>query len=419
MTWGAVALAVGLAWAIVDWPGTPVAVERLEAAQQGQAPQGRRGAAPAPARNSRASHPLPTLPITLHTDLYRIQVSPVATGLANPWSLAFLPNGDILVTERAGRLRIVRGGVLDPQPIAGVPGVRTTALGGLLEVALHPKFAENRLLYLSYAKANEANLTTTALARARFDGTTLSDVRDIFVANSWSTSATNFGGRIAFDRDGFLYMTIGERQEQDRAQKGDDHGGKVIRLRDDGSVPPDNPFAGRSGYLPEIYSLGHRSPQGLALHPGTGAIWENEHGPLGGDEVNIILPGRNYGWPLVTFGTDYDGTKIADSTSREGLEPPFMYWVPSIAISGLSFYTGDRFPDWKGDAFVGSLFAGRTRGTGHIERITFNEGRPIQREAILTDLHQRIRDVRPGPDGLLYVLTDENPGLLLRIEPAS
>jgi glucose/arabinose dehydrogenase len=193
----------------------------------------------------------------------------------------------------------------------------------------------------------------------------------------------------------------------------------VLRLRDDGSVPPDNPFVGNTGVLPEIYSLGHRSPQGLAVHPATGALWENEHGPLGGDELNIVLPGRNYGWPLVTFGKNYDGTAVSDDTAREGLEPPFMYWVPSIAISGLSFYTGDRFPDWKGDAFVGSLFAGRTRGTGHIERITFNEGRPIQREAILTDLHQRIRDVRPGPDGLLYVLTDENPGLLLRIEPAS
>ena len=243
-------------------------------------------------------------------------------------------------------------------------------------------------------------------------------MKDIFVANNWSKSQTNFGGRIAFDRAGLLYLTVGERQEQERAQKGDDHGGKVLRLRDDGTAAPDNPFAGKPGYLPEIYSLGHRSPQGLAVHPETGAVWENEHGPLGGDEVNIVLPGRNYGWPLVTFGTDYDGKKIADATWRADLEAPFMYWVPSIAISGLSFYTGDRFPEWKGNAFVGSLFEGRTRMTGHIQRITFNEGRPIQREPILTDLHQRIRDVRPGPDGLIYVLTDENPGALLRIEPA-
>jgi glucose/arabinose dehydrogenase len=370
------------------------------------------------ARASRASLPLPPLPQTFETAERRIRVVALATGLANPWSLAFLPGGDILVTERAGRLRIVRKGVLDPAPLGGVPAVRTTALGGLLEVALHPRHAENRLVYLTYTKANDQNLTTTALARGQFDGRALIDVEDIFVANNWSQSGTNFGGRIAFDRSGLLYLTVGERQEQERAQKGDDHGGKVLRLRDDGSVPPDNPFVGRPGYRPEIYSLGHRSPQGLAMHPETGAIWENEHGPLGGDEINIILPGRNYGWPLVTYGTDYDGTKIADATWRADLEPPFMYWVPSIAISGLSFYTGDAFPEWKGNAFVGALFEGRTRMTGHVQRITFNEGRPIQREPLLTDLHQRIRDVRPGPDGLLYVLTDENPGALLRIEPA-
>jgi glucose/arabinose dehydrogenase len=366
----------------------------------------------------RASLPLPPLPQVFETAVQRIRVSVVATGLANPWSLAFLPNGDMLVTERAGRLRLIRGGVLEQQPVPGVPAVRAAVLGGLLEVALHPSFAENRLVYLTYSKAGEKNLTTTALARGRFNGTALEEVRDIFVANSWSTSTTNFGGRIAFDRAGFLYLTVGERQEQDRAQKGDDHGGKVLRLRDDGSVPADNPFAGRAGYSPEIFSLGHRSPQGLAMHPETGAIWENEHGPLGGDEINIVLPGRNYGWPLVSFGMNYDGTPISDSTSRPGLEPPFMYWVPSIAISGMAFYTGDRFPQWKGNAFVGSLFEGRTRATGHLQRISFEQGRPIQREPILTDLHQRIRDVRAGPDGLLYVLTDENPGVVLKIEPA-
>ena len=195
--------------------------------------------------------------------------------------------------------------------------------------------------------------------------------------------------------------------------------GKVLRLRYDGTVPPDNPFVGKAGYLPEIYSLGHRSPQGLAVHPQTGAIWENEHGPLGGDEINIILAGRNYGWPLVTFGTDYDGEKISDASARADLEAPFMYWIPSIAISGLTFYTGDRFPAWKGNVFVGAMFEGRTRGTGHVQRITFNNGHPIQREPILTELRQRIRDVRQGPDGLLYVLTDEDAGMVLRIEPAS
>jgi glucose/arabinose dehydrogenase/extradiol dioxygenase family protein len=323
----------------------------------------------------------------------------------------------MLITERGGRLRIVRDGMLDPVPVPGVPQVRAAVLGGLLEVALHPRFAENRLLYLTYAKPGQDNLTTTALARARFDGTALHDVTEIFVANTWSKSSTNYGGRIAFDRDGLLYLTVGERQEQDRAQNGEDHGGKVLRLRDDGTVPADNPFVGKAGFAPEVYSFGHRSPQGLAVHPDTGAIWENEHGPLGGDEVNIILPGRNYGWPLVTFGTGYEGEKISDATWRADLEAPFMYWVPSIAISGLTFYTGDRFPAWKGNAFVGAMFEGRTRGTGHLQRITFNQGRPIQREPMLTELRQRIRDVRQGPDGYLYALTDEDNGALLRIEP--
>ena len=367
----------------------------------------------------RNSPPLPTLPQTLFTAELQIRVSPVATGLAHPWSLAFLPDpGSMLVTERAGRLRIIRNGVLDAQPITGVPGVRAAVLGGLLDVVLHPQFTRNQLLYLTYTKAREDNLTTTALARARFDGTALLDVKEIFVANNWSKSMTNYGGRMVFDRNGLLFLTVGERQEQDRAQNTRDHGGKVLRLGDDGSVPPDNPFVGKADYAPEIYSLGHRSPQGLAVHPETGAIWENEHGPLGGDEINVILPGRNYGWPLVTFGNDYDGKKMSELTSRADLEAPFMYWIPSIAISGMTFYTGTQFPAWRGNAFVGAMFQGRTRGTGHIQRITFNEGRPIQREPILTELRQRIRDVRQGPDGLLYVLTDEDNGAVLRIEPA-
>ncbi|HEX6996126.1 MAG TPA: PQQ-dependent sugar dehydrogenase [Gammaproteobacteria bacterium] len=371
------------------------------------------------AQVQRGSLPLPPLPTVVRSSDYSILVVEVARGLANPWSLAFLPDGDILITERAGRLRIVRDDALDPEPIANVPPVHVTVLGGLLDVLLHPDFAENRILYLSYAKARDDGLATTAVARARFDGESLSDVEEIFVAENWSRSGTNFGGRMVFGPDGQLYLTVGERQEQERAQDGSVHGGKVLRLNEDGSVPEDNPFVGRDGWLPEIYSYGHRSPQGLAVHPETGALWENEHGPLGGDEINVILPGRNYGWPLVTYGKDYDGTTISDETSREGLEPPLLYWVPSIAISGLSFYTGDRFPAWRGNAFVGAMMQGRMRWTGHIQRITFNElGHPIEREPILTELRQRIRDVRPGPDGLLYVLTDENPGALLRLEPA-
>jgi len=368
---------------------------------------------------ARNSPPAPPLPQTFFTAEQPIRVVPVATGLSHPWSLAFLPDGDMLITERAGRLRIIRRGVLDPQPIAGVPAVRAVALSGLFDIVLHPRFAENRYVYLAYAKAREDNLSTTVLARAKFDGKALTELKEIFVANTWSKSTTNYGGRIVFDKAGFLYMTLGERQEHERAQQGMDHGGKVIRLRDDGSVPPDNPFVGKAGYQPEIYSLGHRSPQGLAVHPETGAIWENEHGPLGGDELNIIQAGKNYGWPLVTYGTWYDGEKVSDATSRPDLEAPFVYWVPSIAVSGLEFYTGDRFPAWKGNVFVGAMFEGRTRGTGHIQRITVLKGKPINREPILTELRQRIRDVRQGPDGLLYVLTEEDNGMLLRIEPAT
>ena len=375
------------------------------------------------AQNNRSGPPLQQLPITIFTDQLPVRIVPVVTGLSHPWAMTWLPNGDMLVTERAGRLRVIRSpgtnaAVLDPTAISGVPAVRAAVLGGLLDVALHPKFADNGLLYLAYSKARADGLTTTALARGRLAGMALSDVKDIFVANSWSKSVTNFGGRIVFDRAGFLFLTVGERQEQDRAQKGDDHGGKVLRLKDDGTVPPDNPFIGRAGFLPEIYSYGHRSPQGLAVHPETGEIWENEHGPLGGDEINIVKAGKNYGWPLVTFGRDYDGTSISDATSRADLEPPYMYFVPSLAPSGLSFYTGDRFPQWKGNLFIGSMMEGRTRGSGHIRRITFARAGAIQREPILTELHQRIRDVRPGPDGFIYVLTDEDNGAVLRLEPA-
>jgi aldose sugar dehydrogenase len=376
-------------------------------------------AGPAPAQNDRSSPPLPELPRTLETSEQRIRVVAVADGLAHPWSLEFLPSGDMLVTERPGRLRIVRGGELDPEPIAGLPAVHVTRLGGLLEVALHPDFDDNRLLYLTHSKGRADGRSTTALVRGRFDGRELTNVEELFVANNWSESVTNFGGRLAFDGQGHVYLTVGERQEQERAQNGNDHGGKVLRLRDDGSVPDDNPFVGRDDYAPEVYSLGHRSPQGLAFHPETGELWENEHGPLGGDEINVIEAGGNYGWPLVTYGKEYDGTAVSEHTSRPGFEDPFMYWTPSIGISGLAFYTGDRFPAWRGNAFVGSLMEGRIRWTGHLQRLTFSDdGLPIQREPILGELRQRIRDVRQGPDGLLYVLTDEEPGALLRIEPA-
>jgi glucose/arabinose dehydrogenase len=370
-------------------------------------------------QESRASPALPSLPQVYETADLKIRVVHVAGGLVNPWSMAWLPNGDLLLTERAGRLRVLRGGKLVAEPITGTPEVKITALGGLLEVLPHPQFAENGLIYLSYSKGGEGNLSTTAVARGRLEGDALKDLRDIFVAKNWSNSPTNFGGRMAFGRDGMLYLTVGERQEQERAQNTLEHGGKVLRLRDDGTVPTDNPFVGKAGYLPEIYSLGHRSPQGLAFNPANGDLWENEHGPLGGDEVNIVRAGRNYGWPLVTYGRNYDGKAVSDQQTRPGLESPFMFWVPSIAISGIGFYTGNKLAPWKGNAFVGSMMEGRTRATGHVQRITFSDdGQPIQREPILVQLRQRIRDVRMGPDELLYVLTDENPGALLRIEAA-
>ncbi len=372
------------------------------------------------AQDFSAAPPLPSFPQFFETTEYAIQVDLVADGLSNPWAMAFLPDGDMLVTERAGRLRRIHNGVLDPLDIAGVPEVKITVLGGLLGILLHPDFASNRTLYLSYAKGHEdGRRSTTAIARAVLNGNSLEDVEDIFIANSWSASPTNFGGRMVFGNDGKLYMTIGERQEEVRAQDGLDHGGKVIRLNADGSVPQDNPFVGRDDILPEIFALGIRSPQGLTVHPDSGELWENEHGPLGGDEVNIIRAGRNYGWPVVTYGRDYDGVAISDLAERDDFESPFMYWVPSIAISGISFYTADAFPRWQGNAFVGAMVMGRTPMTGHIQRITFSdEGIALAREPILLPLRQRIRDVQPGPDGNLYVLTDQNPGAILKISPA-
>ncbi|MGD8339675.1 MAG: PQQ-dependent sugar dehydrogenase [Gammaproteobacteria bacterium] len=371
------------------------------------------------AAQNRASPPLGSLPRIVFSADYQILVTELAGGLQNPWSMQFLPDGDILITERPGRLRVLRDGVLDPEPVTGVPEVRRTVLGGLLDVLLHPDFERNRTLYLSYAKSVDDGFSTTAVARAVFDGSRLNEVEEIFVANTRSQSPTNFGGRMVFGQDGKLYLTVGERQEQDRAQDTMDHGGSVLRLNEDGSVPDDNPFVGEPGFLPEIYSYGHRSPQGLAVHPETGEIWENEHGPLGGDEINVLVPGGNFGWPLVSFGLDYTGEQITDTglTALEGLEPPLVYWVPSIAVSGLSFYAGEPFAVWQGNALVGALMRGRVRATGHFQRLTFENGRAITREPILLELRQRIRDVRPGPDGLIYVLTDENPGVLLRLEP--
>ena len=346
---------------------------------------------------------------------HKIRVVVVARGFVHPWSVAFLPDGNMLVTERPGRLRIIRDGVLDPQPLAGLPKVNAVRNAGLYDVVLHPKFPENKLVYFTYSKPGENGQQATTLARGRLERGGLTDVRDLFVGG-WTTLLG--GSRIAFARDGTVYMTTGA-VTTNAAQDPNSHYGKVLRVRDDGSVPSDNPFVGRAGYKPEIYTLGHRDQLGLAIHPETGAVFANENGPNGGDEINLILPGRNYGWPLVSFGRTYQGPPVSEIPWREGMEQPVVFWVPSIALSGMAFYSADRFPGWKGNVFVGGMRRGEIPGTGRLERVVFNNKmEELRRESLLTELKQRIRDVRQGLDGLLYVLTEEEDGALLRIEPA-
>ena len=360
------------------------------------------------------SLPFPDAPRELELSGTRYRVVPVAGGLVTPWSLTFLPNGDMLVTERPGRLRIVRNGTLDPQPIAGTPDVWATGQGGLLEVLPHPQFSENRWLYLTYAKAC-AQGATTALMRGRFDGKALTEAKDLFVADNCNTGNPHFGSKLAFGPDGLLYMTIGERGDRDRAQNTAIHGGKVLRLTADGTAAPGNPFLGKQGYKPEVFTYGNRNAQGLAVHPETGAVWANEHGPQGGDELNILQAGKNYGWPVASYGREYgpNGVLISQPPTKEGVEEPILTWLPSIGISSMIFYTGDKFPQWKNNVFVGGLVG------LSLHRLAFNDkGGLLGREALMSDMRQRIRDVRQGPDGYIYVVVDANPGGVLRIEPA-
>jgi glucose/arabinose dehydrogenase len=370
--------------------------------------------------------PLGAGPFILDTaEQHKIRVSVVTKGLEHPWSLAFLPDGGMLITERPGRLRLVRNvtrdGKLDPRPITGVPAVRTIGNSGLMDLALHPKFAENKLVYFTYNKPADtahSKQIATALARGRLEGSALADVKDIFVADWLPENANGYNSRIAFGRDGMIYVSNGA-SNSDSSQDPKSHRGKIMRLRDDGGIPSDNPFVGRTGYRPEIYSMGHRNTLGLIVHPVTGALWNNENGPNGGDEINIILPGKNYGWPIASYGRTYEGPRVSDVPWREGVEQPLVFWVPSIAVAGMAVYTGDRFPAWKNNVFVGSMRMGEIPGTGHLERVVFNaKTEEIRRETMLTELHQRIREVRQGPDGLLYLLTDEDAGALLKIEPA-
>jgi glucose/arabinose dehydrogenase len=347
------------------------------------------------------------------------RVVTVVDALVQPWSIAFLPNGDWLITERPGRLRIVREGKLLPQPVDGVPTVFHSSQGGLLEVAPHPNFASNRLLYLTYSKALPDKQSTTALIRGRFENDRLTGVEQLF--ESVSQGRGHFGGKIAFDKNGFLFLTLGDRQvapagnlEAHPAQDLSNHHGTIVRLHDDGRVPADNPFVNRAGAKPEIWSYGHRNVQGLVIHPETGDVWANEHGPQGGDELNRIQPGRNYGWPVIGFGVNYTtGLAIHAGTHREGMEQPAHIWVPSIGISGAMIYTGDRFPEWRGNMFAGGM-AGQ-----QLARLTL-QGQRVVNEETLVPRMGRIRDVRQGPDGLIYLITDDREGKptpILRMEP--
>ena len=362
------------------------------------------------------------LALPAHAEVVRseradFRVSVVSEGLEHPWALAFLPDGRFLVSERPGRLRVITAdGRLESRPVMGVPVVAARGQGGLLDIALHPAFASNGWIYLSYAAAGEGGIGTE-VARGRWvsdaAGNRLEDLQVIYRQGPKSGGGQHFGSRLVFDRDGFLHVSQGDRGEMARAQLLGDLAGKQVRLHDDGRVPADNPWRGVAGARPEIFSVGHRNVQGAALHPVSGALWTHEHGPQGGDEINIVRKGRNYGWPVITYGVNYViGTKIGVGTQREGLEQPLHQWTPSIAPSGMAFYTGERFPGWRGNLFVGAL------KYQMLVRLELDGERVVREERLLTGREGRIRDVRQGPDGLLYLLTDSLDGKLLRLEPA-
>jgi aldose sugar dehydrogenase len=358
---------------------------------------------------------------------HNFRVVTVADGLVNPWSIAFLPGGDMLVTERPGRLRIIRDGRLLPDPVPGLPSVRTGGQGGLLDVVPHPDFASNRLLYISYAKPNaDDSEGTTAVIRGRFENDRLTDVEEIFEADAWVAGRGHHGSRIAFDGNGYVFISVGDRQAAPRgdleahpAQDVGNHIGTILRLHDDGRVPSDNPFVGQAGAKPEIWSYGHRNPQGLAFDPRSGLLWSNEHGPQGGDELNLIQPGLNYGWPVIGYGVNYGAAMepIHRETHREGMEQPVHHWTPSIATSGLVIYTGDRFPHWQGSIFTGGM-SGQHQV---LSRVTVDE-RLNPTEELLLDGDLRIRDVRQGPDGFIYLAVDHrsgDPTPIVRLEPVN
>ncbi len=344
---------------------------------------------------------------------YDLRVVTVAEGLEHPWGLAFLPDGTMIVTEREGRVRLVAPDEKLSAPLAGLPKVYASGQGGMLDVALDPDFAGNNLVYLSYAEPGPGG-AGTAVARARLDraGHRLEELTVLFRQLPKSSGGRHFGGRLVFARDGRLFVTVGDRGERERVQDPSVNRGQVVRIETDGAIPPDNPFVGQAGFRPEIWSYGHRNPQGAALHPETGELWLHEHGARGGDEVNVARPGRNYGWPVIAYGRHYSGAKIGVGTEKAGMEQPLHYWDPSIAPSGMAFYTGNVFPLWRGNLLVGAL------GFELVARLVLEGEKVVEEERILADLDERIRDVRQGPDGYLYLLTDDDDGRILRLEPA-
>jgi aldose sugar dehydrogenase len=360
---------------------------------------------------------------SVYSSEHAFVVVTVAEGLENPWAIAFLPSGDILVTERPGRIRIIRNGVLLDKEVTGLPEVRTGNQGGLLDLIVHPDFENNRLVYISYSKPNaDGSEGTTSVIRARFENDALVNVEEILEAKAWYRSRGHYGSRLAFDKDGYLFITIGDRQVPPRGELHEhnsqllsDHFGTTLRIHDDGRVPHDNPFVGVEGAQPEIWSYGHRNAQGLAVDPVTGNIWQHEHGPQGGDELNLTKKGVNYGWPIIGYGVNYGvGTPIHESNKKEGMEQPVHYWSPSIATSGLLVYTGDAFPQWKGNIFVGGL-AGE-----QLVRLIMDGSNVLSEEILLKDIG-RIRDVRQSPEGYIYLAIDSRSGAktpIVRLEPA-
>ncbi len=345
------------------------------------------------------------------TNASDFRVDTITDGLENPWDMVFLPTGGILVTERTGALRLISSGKLVDAAIGGLPRIKQRGQGGLMGIALHPDFARNQLVYLSYAGRGKGGYSTEVL-RARFDGAKLHDVEIIFRARPKVRGGRHFGGCLLFDDEGYLFISLGERGERDDAQDLSSHSGSLIRLIDDGSVPANNPFAEKSDVAPGIYTLGNRNIQGLVLHPVTREVWTHEHGPQGGDEINIMQAGENYGWPVITYGRNYViGTKIGEGTHKPGMVQPIYKWVPSIAPSGMAFYGGDKFPDWHGDLFVGSL------KFGVLVRLEIKGNEIVTEDRMLEGKYGRIRSVVEGPDGYIYLLTDQANGKLLRLMP--